>query len=91
MLPGALLGIGAAWALAAHISDAAVRVFIGVITIAFVLYNWIGPTRVAREAGRPSVAGGVFWGALSGFTSTHLPGRRAALPDVRAGAAADRR
>ncbi len=70
MLPGAVLGIGAAWALAAHISDAAVRVFIGVTTIAFVLYYWIGPTRLLREAGRPAVAGGVFWGALSGFTST---------------------
>ncbi len=70
MLPGAVLGIGAAWVVAAHISDAAVRVFIGVTTIAFVLYYWIGPTRLAREAGRPAVAGGVFWGALSGFTST---------------------
>jgi uncharacterized membrane protein YfcA len=70
MIPGAVLGIGAAWALAAHISDAAVRVFIGVTTIAFVLYYWIGPTRLLREAGHPAVAGGVFWGALSGFTST---------------------
>ena len=32
MIPGALIGIGAAWALAAYISDAAVRVFIAVIT-----------------------------------------------------------
>ena len=70
MIPGAVLGIGAAWLLAAHISDAAVRVFIGVTTIAFVLYNWIGPTRIAREVRRPAVAGGVVWGALAGFTST---------------------
>jgi uncharacterized protein len=70
MLPGALIGIGAAWALAAHISDAAVRVFIGVTTIAFVLYNWVGPTRLAREVGSPNVAAGMFWGSLAGFTST---------------------
>ncbi len=70
MIPGAVVGIGAAWLLAAHISDAAVRVFIGVTTISFVLYNWIGPARLAREAGHPAVAGGVLWGALSGFTST---------------------
>ena len=70
MLPGALIGIGAAWALAAHISDAAVRVFIGVTTIAFVLYNWVGATKLAREVGSPSVSGGMFWGALAGFTST---------------------
>ena len=70
MLPGALVGIGAAWLLAAHISDAAVRVFIGVTTIAFVLYHWVGSTRIAREVGSPAVASGIFWGALSGFTST---------------------
>ena len=46
------------------------RIFIGVTTIAFVLYNWIGPARIAREVGRPSVGGGAFWGALAGFTST---------------------
>jgi uncharacterized membrane protein YfcA len=70
VIPGAIIGIGAAWALAAHISDAAVRVLIGVTTICFVLYYWIGPKRVAREAGQPGVTSGVFWGALSGFTST---------------------
>ena len=70
MLPGALVGVCAAWALAAHISDAAVRVFIGVTTIAFVLYNWVGAARIAGEVGSPAVASGVFWGALSGFTST---------------------
>ncbi len=70
MIPGAVLGIGAAWLLAAHISDAAVRVFIGVTTIAFVLYNWIGPARINKDAGSASVPAGVFWGALSGFTST---------------------
>jgi hypothetical protein len=70
VIPGAALGVCAAWALAAHISDAGVRVFIGVTTIAFVLYNWIGPKKIAREAGQPGVASGVFWGSLSGFTST---------------------
>jgi len=69
-LPGALLGVGAAWLLAAHISDAAVRVFIGVTTIAFVLYYWLGPKRVAQEAAQPGVTVGVMAGAMSGFTST---------------------
>ena len=70
MLPGALAGIGIAWALAAHISEAAVRVFVGAITIAFVLYNWIGIQRVEREIGSANIGAGVFWGALSGFTTT---------------------
>jgi uncharacterized protein len=70
VIPGAMLGIGVAWLLAAHISDAAVRAFIGVTTFAFVLYSWIGPAQVAAEAGSASVPAGVFWGAVSGFTST---------------------
>jgi uncharacterized membrane protein YfcA len=68
-LPGALVGVGAAWALAAHISDAAVRVLIGVTTIGFVLYHWLGP-RIAREVGEPGTTGGMLAGAMSGFTST---------------------
>jgi uncharacterized membrane protein YfcA len=47
-----------------------VRVYIGVTTISFVLYHWIGPARMAREVGHPNVAAGVFWGAMAGFTST---------------------
>ena len=70
VIPGAVIGIGAAWLVAAHISDAAVRVFIGVTTIAFVAYSFIGMLRVPREARHPGVPAGIFWGALSGFTST---------------------
>ncbi|MBV9954221.1 MAG: sulfite exporter TauE/SafE family protein [Pseudolabrys sp.] len=77
MIPGAAIGIMAAWALAAHISDAMVRIFIAVITLVFVAYNFVGPKRVAKEADKdfgkirkPTVTGGAFWGALSGFSST---------------------
>ncbi len=70
MVPGAMLGVAAAGLMAAHISNAAVRVLIAIFTLAFVLYNWIGPTRVAKEADSANLVGGVFWGALSGFTST---------------------
>lgn len=70
VIPGAIIGIGAGWLLAAHISDAAVRVFTGAATIGFVLYTWIGPSRVAKDVGSASVPAGVFWGAVSGFTST---------------------
>ena len=70
IVPGAIIGVGCGWLLAAHISDAAVRVFTGAATIAFVLYNWIGPARVATDVGTASVPAGVFWGALSGFAST---------------------
>jgi uncharacterized membrane protein YfcA len=70
LLPGAIMGIVAAWLLASYISDAAVRLTIGVTTIAYVLYSWLGPKRGAGEVGAASAAGGVVWGSVSGFTST---------------------
>jgi len=70
MIPGALAGIALAGLLASSISDSAVRIFIGVTTLLFVLYSWIGPKKLAEEAKTASVPAGVFWGAVSGFTST---------------------
>jgi uncharacterized membrane protein YfcA len=74
VVAGMAVGVGIAWAVASVISDAAVRLFVGVITIAFCLYSWIGPKAIAdeltRDIGKPGVAGGLFWGALSGFAST---------------------
>ena len=74
MIPGALIGIGIAWALASYLSEAGVRIFLAVITISFVIYNLVGEKRVAKEAqkdfGRPGIPGGLFFGACSGFTST---------------------
>jgi len=73
VIPGGLIGVGAGWLLAAHISESAVRVITGAATITFVLYNWVGPKRVAQEVaddvGGASVPIGLFWGALSGFAS----------------------
>jgi uncharacterized protein len=68
LIAGALIGVGAAWMLAAYVSDAEVRLAVGVIGVSFVLYAWFG--RVPAEARRPSAASGVIWGSLSGFTST---------------------
>jgi uncharacterized membrane protein YfcA len=70
MMPGAIAGVALAGLVAAHVSNDAVRVFIGTFTISYVLWVWIGPAKIAQEAGSPAVASGVFWGALSGFTST---------------------
>ncbi|RZA15364.1 MAG: sulfite exporter TauE/SafE family protein [Proteobacteria bacterium] len=67
MLPGALLGMGLAWMLAAYISDDAVRIAIGIIGIAFVANTWL--QRANIEPRRMGATGGVFWGAVSGFTS----------------------
>jgi uncharacterized membrane protein YfcA len=68
LLVGAVLGIGAAWLVAAHVSDNAVRITVGLIGVVFVANAWWG--RKPASAKSPSAAKGIFWGALSGFTST---------------------
>jgi uncharacterized protein len=67
LLPGSVIGIGIGWALAAYVSENYVRLALGLITLAFVLNVWFGAEK--KVATRPSAASGVFWGALSGFTS----------------------
>lgn len=68
LLPGALVGIGVAWALAAYVSDAAVRITVGLIGLSFVLNVWLRPQ--PKLAKTPRVGPGLFFGALAGFTST---------------------
>jgi uncharacterized membrane protein YfcA len=67
MLPGAIIGIGAAWMLAAQVSDSHVRLTVGVIALGFVLSHWLGGVRSAAQ--RPMTPKGLFWGGVSGFTS----------------------
>lgn len=68
MLPGAVVGVGIAWVLAAHLSDAMVRLIVGVIGLVFVLNSWFGKVPPADH--QPKASHGVFWGAVTGFTST---------------------
>jgi hypothetical protein len=68
LMPGGAIGVAVAWALAAYVSDDHVRFAIGVIGVAFVLSVWFG--RAPVEAKRATTFGGLFWGGLSGFTST---------------------
>ena len=68
MMPGSVIGIVLAWVLAAYLSDAMVRLAVGLIGISFVLNAWFGKTSI--EPRTPKAAAGVFWGGVSGFTST---------------------
>jgi hypothetical protein len=68
MLAGAWAGVGLAWMLAAHVSDAQVRLAVGSIAFVFVLTYWFAPAP-KKERGRPNAWGGVFWGGVSAFTS----------------------
>ena len=69
LIPGSLAGVIAGALLAAHVSDAAVRLVVGLISLAFVGFMWTRDRLAASEGTRPDVAPGLFWGAVSGFTS----------------------
>jgi len=66
---GAFVGVAAGWGLAAVVTDAQVRLVIGLIAVSFVLSHWLLP-KPKKEAGRPSTLAGLFWGFVSAFTST---------------------
>jgi uncharacterized membrane protein YfcA len=66
MLPGAVLGMSAGWLFAAHVSDDVIRILIGVIALTFVANAWL---RTGHTSQLRTVLRGVFWGAMSGFTS----------------------
>jgi uncharacterized protein len=69
MLPGAVVGVGLAWLFAAYVPDAVIRLAVGLIALGFVAYAIIHRNRPVTEH-RPQAAHGVFWGAMSGFTTT---------------------
>jgi len=69
LIPASLIGIGAGWLLAAHVSEALVRLAVGLISIGFAAYM-VWRARAGAPAPAPAkLAPGVFWGALAGFTS----------------------
>ncbi|MGV8831364.1 MAG: sulfite exporter TauE/SafE family protein [Devosia sp.] len=68
MLPGAAVGTLAGWALWAFVSDDAVLLFVGIITLLFVLDAML-PLRKKLEGLPPSRPWGTFWGGFAGFTS----------------------
>src|SRR3954470_3007672 len=69
LLPGAVLGIGLGYLLAAKVSDAAVAFAVGAISIAFAVRRLVVERRGAPEPTKPGVAAGWFWGTICGFTS----------------------
>lgn len=69
MLPGAIAGIGIGWLTALVVTEAAVRLMVGVIAFCFVL-RWVWQKYAGQDAPHPHNAlPGAFWGAISGFTS----------------------
>ncbi len=69
MLPGAVVGVAAAWFFAAHVSEGAIRLVVGLIALGFALNAWLRRKRV-DEIAQPKATHGVVWGGLAAFTST---------------------
>ena len=68
LLPGAVVGIGVGWATATVVPEAAVTLLVGLIGVVFAL-NLLLRRPVVADPKLPEVAPGLFWGALTGFTS----------------------
>jgi len=74
LIPAAAIGIGIGWATASIVTDAEVMLAVGLIGLAFCFNRWFG---AGSQEQRPAdVPRGLFWGAVSGFTSfvTHAGG-----------------
>ena len=69
LIPSSMIGVGVGWLFAARVSDDAVRLAIGVISIVFVLYMLIRDRLGHAAVEKPGVPSGILWGSLSGFTS----------------------
>ena len=68
MLPSMVVGMAAAWLLAASLSSVHIRLAIGLIAALFVLRHWLA-SRFERWTPSPNAATAVFFGALGGVTT----------------------
>jgi len=70
MLPGAVIGVGCAWLLAAHVSDGVIRLVVGLIALGFAVNAWWFRHVKPADLPKPNVTLGVGCGGLAAFTST---------------------
>ena len=68
LMPSALFGVAIGWAIAAYVTDEAVRLIVGTVAIVFTLRYVFGEGE-RGAAKKANVAKGAFWGTISGFTS----------------------
>jgi uncharacterized protein len=69
LLPSSAVGIVIGYLLAAQVSDAAVALAVGVISIAFALRRIVVERREMPPASKATLGAGWFWGLIVGFTS----------------------
>ncbi|OUS09666.1 hypothetical protein A9Q90_02720 [Gammaproteobacteria bacterium 54_18_T64] len=66
-LPGAVLGVIVGALTFSYLSEAAIRLLIGFMCVAFCLNYWLRPGLKVKTEATP--VAGSFWGAIAGFTS----------------------
>ncbi len=69
LIPAALVGVGIGWAFSAHVSPLFVGFLVGLTGLAFCLNAWFGARFRGSAPKGADVPSGLFWGALTGFTS----------------------
>lgn len=68
MIPAGLVGIAIGWAAAAYVTDAHVRLLVGLVGLLFTL-DYVRGGGLNRPPTEHNRAKGSFWGVLAGFTS----------------------
>jgi uncharacterized membrane protein YfcA len=69
LTPAAAVGVGAGWLMASRVDEQAVRLAVGLISVGFVVFMLLRDRLASGAATRATVAPGLFWGAVTGFTS----------------------
>lgn len=69
MLPGALAGIAIGWLTAAVVTEAHVRLIVGLVTLLFFVRWAVDKVRRNERIARHNAPKGFFWGTVAGFTS----------------------
>jgi len=69
LIPASIIGVAVGWLLASRVTDDAVRLAVGLISIAFVVSMMIRDRLGRAPVETPGVPAGVLWGSLAGLTS----------------------
>ena len=69
LVPASLLGVLIAYLFAAKVSESAVKLLIGLVSLGFVAVTLIRDRLTGDKPTRADIAPGLFWGALAGFSS----------------------
>ena len=67
LIPAGMLGVFIGWLTSAYVSDQVISCLIGLVGVGFCLNTWL--RRTPEHAQPAHTLKGIFWGAMSGFTS----------------------